>query len=380
MTGGVPQQGGLRVLFFSDAFWPRIGGVEVLTSRLVPALAAAGHQILVVTDRSHPSLPEEDEIGGVPIRRVPFSDPLHARDVDGVAAASSALTAIARDFRPDLVHAVFIGPSLWYLPRVTGVPTLLDCHGSWPEITPRPDGLFARLAGAASWVTAVSQSALDDVFRVVPEVRADTRMMPYGVDPAVPDEPPEPPPGAPVVLCTGRMVPEKGMDVALAAMAEVLRRRPDARLVLGGDGPERPVLERQASELGIADRVAFPGWISPPRAHEVVAGAHLVLVPSRLEGFGIVALEASLMARPVVASGIGGLTEAVADGVSGVLVRPDDPGALAGAILGLLDDPERARALGRAGRERALADFSQAAYVARWHALYIEIGEELHGR
>jgi glycosyltransferase involved in cell wall biosynthesis len=371
----------LRVLFFSEAFWPQIGGIEVMTARLLPALAARGYEILVVTDRASDSAADHDALGGVPIRRLALRAGIHRRDVELLARTRQELAAIVRDFRPDLVHAIFIGPSIWFLPKLATVPMIVDCHGSWPEIEARPDGLFARIARGATWITACSQAALDDVYRYAPGVAsAPATIMPYGLDATFPGEPPEPPPGPPVLVCTGRMVPEKGMDVAVAAMAHVLARVPDARLVIGGDGPERARLEREAAELGIAASVTFCGWISPERAHELVAQATAVLVPSRIEGFGIVALEAALMARPVVASAAGGLTEAVVDGSTGVLVPPGEPQALADAIVSLLDDPERARTLGHAGRRRALQDYTAAQYVDRWDAFYSRIGKNLHER
>lgn len=369
----------MRVLFFTDAFWPRIGGIEVVTARLVPGLAARGHEMLVVTDRPDPRLPEEDELEGVPIRRLPFTRAIARRDVDLVGDVRQQLSELARAFAPDVVHAVLSGPSLWFLPRLASHPMIVDCHGSWPDIPPREGGLITRLVAGATRITACSRAAMDDVHRLAPGTVAPVRIIPLGLDPRDPGEPGDPAPGPPVLLCSGRAVPEKGMDVAVAAMVDVLGAVPDARLIVAGDGPVRPALGRQAGALGIADRVELVGWVPPDRTHELAARASIVLVPSRIEGFGIVALEAALMARPVVASAVGGLTEAVEDGVTGVLVPPEEPAALAAAVTDLLREPGRARALGRAARRRALSEFSATRYVDRWDDFYDELRGDLDG-
>jgi glycosyltransferase involved in cell wall biosynthesis len=141
-------------------------------------------------------------------------------------------------------------------------------------------------------------------------------------------------------------------------------------LILAGDGPVRPALEAQASALGLSERVTFTGWVSPEEVHELTARATIVLVPSRMEGFGLVALEAALMARPAIVADIGGLREAVADAVTGIVVPSRDAGALAAAIRRLLAAPAVARAMGQAGRRRALTLFGAERHVDEWDALY----------
>jgi glycosyltransferase involved in cell wall biosynthesis len=104
--------------------------------------------------------------------------------------------------------------------------------------------------------------------------------------------------------------------------------------------------------------------------HDLVARSTIVVAPSRMEGFGLTALEAALMARPAIVAGTGGLPEAVADGVTGLVVPCDDVAALAGAVRHLLRSPEVARRMGRAGRRRALTVFGAERQVDDWDALY----------
>jgi glycogen(starch) synthase len=182
----------------------------------------------------------------------------------------------------------------------------------------------------------------------------------------------------PVVLCLGRIVRDKGFDLAVEALAVVARRIPAARLLIAGDGPERPALERQAQELGIADAVRFAGWVSPEAVPALINEAALVVMPSRWEeAFGLVALQAAQMGRPVVATRVGGLPEVVLHGETGLVVGKEDGAALAEAILFLLEHPDEAARLGEAARRRAADAFSMDRYLDQHDALYRRLIKEV---
>jgi len=172
------------------------------------------------------------------------------------------------------------------------------------------------------------------------------------------------------ILCVGRLVPEKGFDLALAAFAIVLQRFPSARLVFAGDGPEVNNLQQQAFDLQILHSVEFVGGVPPERVAGLMGDATLVLVPSRLEGFGLVALEAGSMARPVVATRVGGLPEIIVHEQTGLLTECENSRALAQAIELLLEQPERARRMGWAARERAQKEFGWERHVDAYEGLY----------
>jgi glycosyltransferase involved in cell wall biosynthesis len=189
---------------------------------------------------------------------------------------------------------------------------------------------------------------------------AKVEVVPYGLDevPAAWGENPPVllPERARVLLAICRLTAQKGVDVAVRALAEVRREHPDAVLVVLGEGPERAALERLATDLGLGGAVFLPG-----RAGDVgdwLARAELLVHPVRWEGFGLALLEAMLAELPVVASSVSSVPEIVMDGETGLLVPPDDPAALAGSISRLLSARDSASAYGRAGRERARREFS----------------------
>ena len=185
------------------------------------------------------------------------------------------------------------------------------------------------------------------------------------------------PPTAPVLLFVGRIQPLKAPDVAVRALAEL--RRPDALLLIvggasGTDGSaEVDHLHRLIDELGVADQVRFV----PPQPHHILStfyrAADAVVVPSRSESFGLVALEASACGVPVVASGVGGLLTLVDHGETGYLVPDRDPALFAHYLREIIDHPSHAAALSARGAERAKR-YTWSFAAARLRRLYTDLG------
>jgi glycosyltransferase involved in cell wall biosynthesis len=195
---------------------------------------------------------------------------------------------------------------------------------------------------------------------------------------ALPPPPPSPPKrdtGGRTVLFVGRLVERKGVAHLIEALTRLTSRSP-VRLVIVGDGAERPRLVALAQRLGIADRVVFRGKISDADLQQAYQAADLLVLPATLdargdtEGLGVVLLEAMNYGVPVIASRIGGITDIVADGESGILVPPGEAAALAAAIDRVLGDAALARRLGEAGRARLAREFSWEAITKRWEAVY----------
>ncbi|MEX0758711.1 MAG: glycosyltransferase, partial [Tistlia sp.] len=189
-----------------------------------------------------------------------------------------------------------------------------------------------------------------------------------GDEPALPRAALGTPEDAPLLLSLGRLHPAKGLDTLLQALA----LEPRAHLWLAGDGPSRGALEALAAELGVAERVRFLGWRADKSA--LLRACDLCVFPSRSEAFGTVIAEAWAHRRPLVAAAADGPRAFVEDGRTGLLVPIDDAAALAAAIGRLLDDPGLAESLAEAGHRRYLAEFTEAACVARYRALFERLG------
>lgn len=170
-----------------------------------------------------------------------------------------------------------------------------------------------------------------------------------------------------------RIDADKGIDTVIASMGDLVPTDPALRLVVVGDGNDRPRLEALAHDRGVADHVQFAGRVPDERVHRLLAGAKIFVMPSRKEGFGIVFLEAMQYGLPVVAGRHGGAPEVVVDGVTGILVTHGDVPALTAALGLLLGDPERRRALGEAGRRRVHDEFSYTAFRTRIGELMDEL-------
>ncbi len=365
----------MRVLLWSEGFWPHIGGVSVISSQYIVALQARGYECRVVTSRHRNDIAAQDDYHGIPIDRFPFSQVLERRDLRSVRRVRAQILALKREFAPDLIHFNECGPSIFFhqLTAVAHrVPTVVTIHSILPQTT-RRDGLLVQMLRAADWVGAVSQAMLDDVHALSPQVRARSSLTYNGLTlptlqpVSLPDEAFE----APRLLCVGRVVHDKGFDVALTAFAAVARRFPHARLIIAGDGDARDGLQRLAVELGVSHAVEFMGWVPPDDVPALMNGATLVIMPSRWrEPFGLVALQAAQMARAVVATRVGGLPEIVADGETGLLVANEDSAALADAITFLLEHPHTARQMGCAARQRAQSRFTLERLVAQYEDIY----------
>lgn len=174
-----------------------------------------------------------------------------------------------------------------------------------------------------------------------------------------------------IVLGVGRFIPRKGHATLVEALPKILERHPDTVLVLVGRGPSLARTTQVAGKLGIRDRIRLPGRIDDSELAALYTLCDCFALPTgadergQVEGFGLVFSEAHAYGKPVVAGRSGGVVDAVLDGETGILVAPDDPDALAEAILSLLDDPDRARAMGEAGRKRVEEELNWTRFTQR---------------
>lgn len=343
----------------------------MIGAELIQGLHRRGFTLSVVAQGDE-GLPEVDDFHGIPLARFPFYSVLANHDVEALTELVARLRGHVEEFRPDLVHLHCLTYPAFFLARAVAadsVPLLVTRHAFLERGVER-SGFALELLRRADWVACCSEAVLEEIRRLVPELQARSSAILNGL--AAPARAPSAlPAGPPTLLAIGRLAAQKGFDLAIDAVGRLRERFPTLRLVIAGDGPVRDELERHAARAGLADHVDFSGWLPPSRVPEAIAASTAVLVPSRdEEGFGLVALQAAQLGRPVVAARSGGLPEVVAEGETGLLFQTDDADDLARAVAALLADPGLARRLGWAAAARARERFGSERYLEDYVRLY----------
>jgi glycosyltransferase involved in cell wall biosynthesis len=345
-----------------------ISGAEKHLLSLVPGLRARGWDVRFAM--LHENEPGAREFAralaerGVPVEAIRLR-----ADVD-----PRAFLRLVRSFartRPALVHTHLVHADVYGQPAalLTRVPVRFSTKHGFNEFRENPrfarvDRFVGRLVDVH---VAVSHGLAHYLAQAEGFDESAFEIVPYGVRLAAPAGPYL---GPPRVLAIGRLIPIKGHAVLLRALAAALTEVPDLELRIVGAGPLEQSLRSLAAELGIEERVRLLGHVEDVRP--AIEASSFVVAPSLGEGFGLAALEAMERSRAVVASGVGGLLDIVADGETGLLVPPGDADALARAIVALASDPGRAARMGEAGRRRAERDFSEQRCVDRIERLYLE--------
>jgi glycosyltransferase involved in cell wall biosynthesis len=408
-----PQPGGLRVAFLIYRGNPRCGGQGVYTRHLTRELVALGHSVEVF---SGPPWPELDAgVGFTPVPGLdlyrdpdPFRVP-HRREFKSredwlefgimCTAGFGEPLAFSRRVRLllaerrdefDVVHDnQCLGTGMLGLVE-DGWPLLTTLHhpitvdrqlalshttNPWQRVTTRRWfgflGMQVRVARALPAVVTVSQNSRTDITAQMQVLPERMTVVPVGVDHTVfrPVEEVTPIPGR-IMVTSSSDVPMKGLVPLLEAVAK-LRTERDVELTVIGRPNEGGRVDKAIARLGLADAVHCVSGMSDDALARLYGEAQVAVVPSLYEGFSLPAIEAMSCGVAVVATTGGALPEVVGtDGVTGLLVAPDDPGALAGAIGRLLDDPELRARLGAAGRERVVSRFTWQVTAAGTAACY----------
>jgi len=176
---------------------------------------------------------------------------------------------------------------------------------------------------------------------------------------------------APVIGAIGRMVWQKGFEYLIECAPEIVKAFPDAKILIVGDGPLKDKLKVKSEKLKVADKIIFTGFRGDIK--EILSAIDILVIPSLLEGFPMVTLEAMAMAKPIIATNIDGITEQITDGVNGILVPPKNPSALAKAVIRVLNDKETARNMGLAARKKVEQEFSIGKMVAETEKVYLSL-------
>lgn len=347
-------------------------GGEAQVFLLIEGLRERGYEgLLLCPPRSRSD--EEARRKGIPVHPVKMANDLH---FGAIVELRLALTR----FRPDIVH-LHTGRATWLgglAARLLSIPAITTRrmdkpvrHGWRQRVTYGP--LVARVVAVSHAVqeellaggvppdkVSLIHDAVDmQAFESLPDRKVARSSLGSGPDEIV-------------LLVVASLTRRKGLDVLLQALAQARHRH--LVLWIAGDGPERGSLEAQAEHLGLSERVRFLGRRED--VPDLLAACEIFVLPSRREGLGVAALEAMAARKPVVASRVGGLAEAVVEETTGLLVPPEDPGALARAVDRLAADPQLRIRMGEAGHARVSEGFLASQMVEAYDELYATVLEE----
>jgi glycosyltransferase involved in cell wall biosynthesis len=343
------------------------GGLERVVAILAEGMVGRGHDVFVCCyDREGELAPR--------LRQVGVRVELLRRGQGLDLGYLWRLTRWMRRLAPDVLHmhnetAMFYGTIAG---RLVHVPVLIytEHDGVFPRSGPSR-WMNRRLVKRLTHAVAVSEAVRQQWCREDGIPLARVGVVPNGVPLSpLPAGAEESGGGQGLrIVAVGRLSREKGMDVLLEAFALIRRRLPQATLALVGDGTERPALEQLADRLDLGGSVTLLGFRDDVPL--LLGGFDVFVLPSRTEGLPMALLEAMAAGLAVVATRVGGVAEAVEDDVTGLLVPPEDPSAIAEAVIALAGDERRRAEFGRAGREEFRRRFEASAMVDAYAALMV---------
>ncbi|CAJ1506815.1 glycosyltransferase family 4 protein [[Mycobacterium] burgundiense] len=385
----------MKILMVSWEYPPVvIGGLGRHVHHLATDLVAAGHEVVVLSRRptgtdpsTHPSTDEVAE--GVRViaaaqdpHEFTFGTDMMAWTLAmGHAMVRAGLTL--RDWQPDLVHAhdwLVAHPAValaefFDVPLVSTIhATEAGRHSGWISgpVSRQVHALESWLVHESDSLISCSASMREELTRLFGPGLSEINVIPNGIDTAGwPFEPRATHSGPPELLYFGRLEYEKGVHEAIAALPRIRRTHPGTTLTIAGDGTQLDWLVELARKHKVRKATKFIGRVDHQALLQLLHRADAAVLPSHYEPFGIVALEAAAAGTPLVTSNVGGLGEAVIDGVTGVSCPPRDVAALAAAVRVVLDDPAAAQQRAEAARERLTADFSWATVAEETAQVYL---------
>lgn len=364
------------------------GGTEMQTLLLVRALVALEYDVDVCCYFEYDQLVvAEFKASGAKIRLLDWPRTL------GTIAFIQALARIFRDKSPDMVHVQYMAPGL--LPIIAAKFARVPLVLATVHYPGTPHGFVAHLllrfgAFLTDCFTCVSEAAekswFGDSFLIDLEKPTDfsgrrhltipnaldvdvidkalATELPRVIETALKLE------GKIIVGTVARLSREKGIDNLLKAFASIKKKISHSHLLIVGDGNQRDNLQSLARQLGIDNSITWMGQLSWVEAVKCMSLMHVVIVPSRFEGFGLTAVEAMACGKPVAASNVDGLSEIIEEGISGLLINSEDSMAFAKTVTALLKDEKRRKEIGISARRRVQQKYSYLLYLKRVKALY----------
>lgn len=372
----------MRILIVNSEYPPIGGGAGNASAHIADQLNKLGYKVTIVTSHFG-KLPHKEQGKNLTVYRVPSirrkqdrSNPLE--QIIFILSASFWTVSLVPRFRPNATLAFFGVPSgavAWLIKMIYRVPYVVSLRGGdVPGFRPYDFHFYHKLIAPflrIIWKNAAAVIANSNGLRQLAhtfDARFEIPVIPNGVDlelyKAV-----ERDWSAPRLLSVGRIVHQKGLDLAMHALGGL--KDLDWEWRIAGDGPQMEALQSLAQELGIDDRVFFLGWQSRLQILESYKQANLFLFPSRHEGMPNAILEAMASGLPVIATCIAGNEELVVEGETGYLIPPEDIEALQDELKKILSDSALRQQMGEASRRRVKENYSWE-FTAQQYALFLE--------
>ena len=352
---GLTAETGLIDFAVLEAITPsRIGGAEVFTVNLCRMLPELGADVSLFCPAGRPFVGYAKDAGVKCVSWRTFGK------LDPITVFK--LCRLIKNSNAQVIHTHLSTASLLgaLAARIAGVPSVAHVHGLNTATCFKYSTRVIAVSEAVK-EHLCAQGLAEEKVCVVHNGVDTGRFVPKPLDEAKRDAGYDA--DSPVIGVFGRLSSEKGQRIALESMFVVLKDYPDARMLVVGDGKDRQDLETSAEALGIGDSVEFVGFVKDPRP--LMSACDVVVVPSTREGFGLAAVEAMALERPVVASMTGGLKEIVVPGETGFVFAVGASLALAQNVIDLLGDRELADGMGKAGRRRVEECFSLKTQMQR---------------
>ena len=358
-----------------------VGGAERALARLVARVDRHRFAPTVACLYGLGLVAEEIQALGVDVHCLEIKSALNLR-------AFVRLYRLVHRLNPTILHSFMFHANLLgrLVGRLANVPIVISAERTMGQESQNRLILNRLTAPLADRITAVSKAVGDFVVKEIGLASDKVVVIPNGVDLETYGRAADRASAKqaigleshfPLIGVVSNLRPVKGVSYLIQAFVQVIQSYPDACLLIVGDGPERVALNNLAADLGIVEQTLFVGErFDIPN---LLAAMNVFALSSLWEGMPNAALEAMAAGLPVVATRVGGTPEVVEHGVTGLLVPPRDPKALAEAIIALLQDRERAEAMGQAGRERVEKCFSVKRMVQQTEALYEELIREKMG-
>lgn len=366
-----PQRDLPHILFVVDQFGNSLGGGERIVLKIAALLPNYGYRASILTFMVHPE--------SVALKSPPcpiYLLPLQCTYGLTALRAAFEFRGFLKEHRIQIVHTFFESSDLWagLVTKTMSKAKLVWARRDMGILRTRKHHIAYRLmAGMPDAVFAVSEQVRRNSIEVDRIDPARVQTIYNGLNLEDWDTAPRPAkaPGEFLVTTVGNIRRVKGHDVFIRAAASVVQQFPKVSFSIAGDVLEPGYfteLQDLVQDLKLANHFRFDGGVTNLRQY--LAAADVFVLPSRSEGFSNAIVEAMAASLPVVATNVGGNAEAVNDGISGFLVPSDDPGALSAAILRLLSDPSKARAMGAAGRSLVEERFTVEAMMNRTAGAY----------